>query len=103
MMARMWCGWTTPENADRYEQLLHEQIFPAIAAKRLIGYRGIHLLRRWVGIEVEFTTIMWFDSLDAVRRFAGEAYEKAYVPNEAQAVLSRFDERSRHYDVVTRT
>ena len=63
------------------------------------GFQGIQLLRRQVGEEVEFVTIMVFDSLDAVREFAGEDYEAAVVPAEARAVLSRFDSRSLHYEV----
>lgn len=64
-----------------------------------MGYRGIHLLRRDVEDEVEFVTVMWFDSIDAVRVFAGEEYELAVVPDKARALLSRFDERSQHYGV----
>jgi heme-degrading monooxygenase HmoA len=99
MIARVWRGWTTPENADAYEQLLRETIFPRIAAKRVSGYRSIQLLRRRVSSAEEFVTIMWFESLDAVKRFAGDDYEAAYVPPEARAVLARFDERSQHYEV----
>lgn len=99
MIARIWHGWTTPDNADRYEQLLREQIFPRIAAKNVAGYRRIQLLRRPLADEVEFITVMWFDSWDAVRAFAGEDYERAYVPEEAQRVLKRFDERSQHYEI----
>jgi antibiotic biosynthesis monooxygenase (ABM) superfamily enzyme len=102
MIGRVWHGWTTPGNADAYERLLKEEIFPGIAAKNVDGYRGIQLLRRDVGPEVEFKTLMWFDSLDAVRRFAGDDYERAYVPPEARAVLSRFDDRSRHYEIRER-
>ena len=99
MIARVWHGWTTLGNADAYEQLLRETIFPRIAAKQVAGYKGIHLLRRRVPSGEEFMTIMWFDSLEAVKRFAGEDYEAAYVPPEARAVLERFDERSQHYEV----
>jgi antibiotic biosynthesis monooxygenase (ABM) superfamily enzyme len=99
MLARIWHGWTTPQNAAAYERLLKEQIFPSIAAKGVEGYRGIQLLRRPVGDEVEFTTIMWFDSFDAVRQFAGEDYEQAYVPPSARAVLAHFDDRSEHHEV----
>jgi len=56
-------------------------------------------LRREVGEEVEFVTIMWFESIDAVRTFAGEDYEAAVVPAKARALLSRFDARSQHYEV----
>lgn len=72
MISRIWHGWTTLENADAYERLLRTVIFPAIASKNVSGYRGIQLLRRPLGSEVEFITIMQFDSLDAVKQFAGE-------------------------------
>jgi len=69
-----------------------------IAARRIAGYRGISLCKRDAGAEVEFVTIMWFDSLDAVRAFAGEDYAVAVVPPRARAVLSRFDAVSAHYE-----
>jgi len=101
MIQRVWRGWTTRENAGAYERLLREQIFPGIAAKGVSGYTGIRLLRRDLPSgEFEFMTIMTFDSLDAVRAFAGEDYERAYVPPAARQVLSRFDETSAHYEVV---
>lgn len=99
-IARIWHGWTTPDKADAYERLLRGVIFARIAARALPGFRGIQLLRRDVPGEVEFVTEMWFDSLEAVRAFAGEDYEAAVVPAEARALLSRFDERSAHYQVV---
>jgi len=100
MISRVWHGWTSPENADAYEALLKNEILPGIQARRLSRYRGVDLMRRNVGREVEFITILWFDSLEAVREFAGEDYEAAVVPPQARALLSRFDERSRHYDLV---
>lgn len=103
MISRIWHGWTTPENADVYERLLREEIFPGIAAKGVAGYRGIQLFRRPVSSgEVEFMTIMWFDSWEAIRQFAGEDYERAYVPAKAREVLARFDDRSRHYEIRER-
>ena len=99
MIARIWHGWTTPQNADAYEALLKTEIFPGIAAKNVAGYRGIELLRRPAGDEVEFVTVMWFDSLEAVKAFAGEDHETAYVPDKARAVLARFDARSQHYEI----
>ena len=99
MIARIWHGWTTPDNADQYENLLKEEIFVGIENRRIRGFRSIQLLRREVDKEVEFVTIMLFDSLDAVREFAGEDYETAVVPAKARAVLSHFDERSQHYAV----
>jgi heme-degrading monooxygenase HmoA len=99
MISRVWHGWTTPANADAYESLLKTEIFQGIEGREISGYRGIHLLRRNLGEEVEFVTIMWFDSIEAVRTFAGEDYEAAVVPPKARAVLSRFDARSQHYEV----
>jgi heme-degrading monooxygenase HmoA len=102
VIGRIWHGWTKPENADRYERLLKEEIFPGIADKKVPGYKGIQLLRSPLDEEVEFVTIMWFDSWEAVKRFAGENYERAYVPQKAREVLARFDERSQHYEIRER-
>ncbi|WP_437931155.1 antibiotic biosynthesis monooxygenase [Sorangium sp. So ce291] len=99
MIRRIWHGWTSPENADTYEDLLKTEIFPAILAKRVPGFHRIELLRRPLGDEVEFATIMWFDSIEAVKAFAGEDHETAYVPVKARAVLARFDARSQHYEL----
>lgn len=100
MITRVWHGWTTAANAPVYENLLRTEIFTGIAALRIPGYRGISLCTRPLAGEVEFVTIMWFDSLDAVRAFAGENYEQAVVPPGARAVLSRFDATSAHYETV---
>jgi len=99
MIGRIWHGWTIPENADVYENLLKQEIFPHIAAKNVEGYRGIQLFRRPIGEEVEFITIMWFESWEAVKEFAGEDYQRAYVPPQARKVLARFDEHSQHYEI----
>ncbi len=99
MVVRIWHGWTTPGNADAYEALLKEEIFVGIQDRHIAGFRGIQLLRRAVGNEVEFITIMTFDSLDAVREFAGEDYDACVVPPKARTVLAHFDERSQHYEL----
>ncbi|RPH38197.1 antibiotic biosynthesis monooxygenase [bacterium] len=99
MISRLWHGYTTPANADAYENLLTNEIFAGIGSRRIKGYHGIQLLRRNIKDEVEFITVMWFDSIDAVREFAGEDYEQAVVPPAARAILSRFDGRSQHYEV----
>ena len=101
MISRIWHGWTTPVNADKYETLLKEEIFTGIQSRHIRGFKGIQLLRREGGGEVEFVTIMTFDSLEAVREFAGKDYEAAVVPETARAVLSHFDQRSQHYEVRT--
>lgn len=100
MIARIWRGWTTAANAEAYEQLLLGTVVPGILARDIDGFREIQVLRHPLsGDEVEFTTIMWFDSLTAVKRFAGEDHERAVVPPAARALLARFDERSRHAEV----
>ena len=96
---RIWHGWTTPDNADIYENLLHDEVFPSIEAKNISGYRSIELLRRNQGDEVEFITIMTFDLLQNVVEFHGDDYERCYVPDAAQKVLKRWDQTSAHFDV----
>jgi heme-degrading monooxygenase HmoA len=100
MISRIWHGWTIPGNADKYEALLKKEILVGIQNRHIRGFKSIQLLRRAVGQEVEFVTIMLFGSLDAVREFAGEDYEIAVVPEKARAVLSHFDERSQHYEII---
>ena len=85
---RIWHGWTIPENADEYKNLLRDEIFPSIEAKNIAGYRGIELLRRDHSDEVEFITILTFDSIESVIAFQGEDYQRAYVPASAQKVLA---------------
>jgi len=99
MISRIWHGWTTSANADVYERLLLDEVITGIESRHIAGFNGMQVLRRESGDEVEFVTIMSFDSLDAVRAFAGEDYEAAYVPDSAREVLARFDERSQHYEV----
>ncbi|HVN58942.1 MAG TPA: hypothetical protein VMT63_11630 [Bacteroidales bacterium] len=100
MISRIWHGYTTKRNADTYENLLKSEIFVGIKNRNITGYRGIQLLRRELDSETEFITIMWFDSLDSVKIFAGPEYEKAVVPEKAQKVLKRFDPASQHYSVL---
>ncbi len=99
MISRIWHGWTTPANANAYEALLKSEIFVGIRDRHITGYRGIQLFRRNIEGEVEFITVMWFDSIDAVRAFAGDDYEAAVVPAKARVLLSHFDARSQHYEV----
>jgi antibiotic biosynthesis monooxygenase (ABM) superfamily enzyme len=100
VICRLWRGWTTPANADEYERIVSTEVLPSIAARNVPGYHGAYLLRRDVGDEVEFATLMLFDSLEAVRAFAGDDYETAYVPPAARAVLSHFDNESAHFETL---
>ena len=102
MIGRIWHGYTTPENANAYEELLKHEIFLGIQDRHIPGFHEIQLFRRELDDEAEFITIMWFDSLDSVRAFAGEDYEAAVVPPKARAILKRFDARSQHYEIKER-
>ncbi len=102
MISRIWHGYTTRENADEYQKLLREEIFVGIHERHIPGFQEIQLFRRNLEEEVEFVTVMWFDTLDAVRLFAGEDYAMAVVPPKARLLLKRFDERSQHYEVRER-
>jgi len=99
MIARIWHGHTTKENADAYENLLKQEIFEGIASKKIAGYKGIQLLKREVENEFEFTTIMWFETIASVKQFMGEDYETAYVLPQAQKLLSRYDKKSIHCEL----
>lgn len=99
MISRIWHGWTTHENADIYENLLKTEVMHEIEAKEVKGFKEIRLLKRVHDTEVEFITIILFESIESIKAFAGEDYEKAFVPEAAQKVLSRFDARCQHYEV----
>jgi len=102
MICRLWRGWTTRENAEAYQRIVHTEVIPGIEARQIPGFRHIDLMRRELGEEVEFQTLMWFDSLDAIKAFMGEDYSLSHVPEQARAVLERFDERAAHYEVIDR-
>jgi heme-degrading monooxygenase HmoA len=98
MIARLWHGYTTPEHADSYEAMLKPELLPGISKKK--GYRGSHLFRRRVGDEVEFITILFWDSLDDVKAVAGPDYETAVIPQERRKFLSRWDAKAVHFEVA---
>jgi hypothetical protein len=102
MICRLWRGWTTAENADAYERIVRGEVIPGIEERRIAGFRHIDLMKCDLGEEVEFQTLMWFDSLDAIKAFMGEDYSASHVPPAAREVLKRFDERAAHYEVIDR-
>jgi hypothetical protein len=102
MICRLWRGWTTPENAEVYQRIVHTEVIPGIEARSISGFRHIDLMKRDLGHEVEFQTLMWFDSLEAIKEFVGEDYSASHVPAPARAVLKRFDPRASHYEVIDR-
>ena len=97
MIARIWHGYTKPEDADAYESKLKPQLLPGI--EKLAGYRGSYLLRRPNGPEVEFITIMIFDSIEAIRAVSGPNCEVAIIPEDRLKFLTRYDAKSAHYEV----
>ena len=97
MIARMWHGYTTPENADAYEAMLKPELLPGLS--RMPGFVGSYLFRRASGHEVEFITIILWESYDTLRAVAGENYEIAIVPEERRQYLKRYDSKAQHYDV----
>ena len=101
-ICRVWRGWTTVTNADTYQRIVHDQVIPSIEARDIPGFTHIDLMRRELDDEVEFQTLMWFDSLDSIKAFVGENYTVSHVPDAARAVLSRFDEQATHYEVIDR-
>jgi hypothetical protein len=99
MITRMWRGWTAAENADAYERFLLTELFPSM--RGIAGFRGADVLRRPDGDEVAFVTLTRFDSLDAIRAFAGEDYDVPVLEPQALALLSRYDERALHFDTAS--
>ena len=94
MIARIWHGWTKPVDAKAYEKLLHDEIFPSIAARKIEGYRGAELFVHEDGDEVEFVTLLRFDSMNAVKEFAGADANKVFVLvynlHDSQDLFKRF-------------
>ena len=98
MITRLWHGYTKPEDAGTYQEMLLTSILPGI--HRIAGYKGSYVLRKDGKDEVEFITLTFWESLDAVRQFAGPDYERSVIAPEAARLLSRHDERSIHYDSI---
>lgn len=99
MIARIWHGWTTRENADAYQGLLQREVLPEIQS-RAPGYSGVYVLKRDDGDRVEFVTLTLWESFDAIRTLVGDDHDAAYVPEAARRLLERFDARVVHYDLV---
>jgi hypothetical protein len=102
VICRLWRGWTTPENADAYERIVRTEVIPGIEDRGIPGFRHIDLMKRDLGEEIEFQTLMWFDSLEAITAFMGDDYAVSHVPAQARRVLKRFDERASHYEIIDR-
>jgi hypothetical protein len=103
MIARHWRGWTKAQHADEYETLLRTRVLPELAENA--GYRGGYILRGHTvdGDEIEFVVINLFDSIEAVRAFAGPDYFTPVFEPEARLLLSRFEPIANHYEVRENT
>ena len=99
MIARVWHGYARPEHADAYEAMLKPELLPGIS--KVKGYKGSYLLRRNAGEEVEFITIILWESLDAIRAISGADYETAVIPEERRKYLARYDARASHYEIAS--
>jgi|SRR5271156_1258498 len=97
MIARHWRGWTEPQDADAYESLLKHKVLPSL--KEIEGYEGGYILRNTGPQEVEFVVINFFDSLEAVKRFAGPNYNVAVFEPEARMLLKKIEALATHYEV----
>jgi antibiotic biosynthesis monooxygenase (ABM) superfamily enzyme len=99
MIARIWRGWTSPADAKRYENMLRDEIFPSIAARKISGYGGAELFIREDDNEVEFVTLLRFDSMAAVKEFAGDDEGRPVIFPKAEALIARM-ERAQHYRIA---
>lgn len=99
MVARIWHGFTSLENADAYEQFLKTEFLPSVEKKKIPGYRKFYILRKEEKDEVVFITIMWFESLGQIKTFAGKDYQKSVVHPKAQALLKRYDSHAQHFEL----
>jgi antibiotic biosynthesis monooxygenase (ABM) superfamily enzyme len=99
MIARIWHGWTKAADAKAYEAMLRNEIFPSIVARNIKGYRGAELFINQDADEVEFVTLLKFDSMDAVKEFAGADENKPVIFPGVEKLLTQM-EQARHYRVV---
>jgi heme-degrading monooxygenase HmoA len=99
MVARIWRGSASFENEDVYEKFLKTEFMPAVEKKNIPGYRKFQLLRKEETDEVAFITIMWFDTLEQIKAFAGEDYEKAVIHSTALSLLKKHDSHAQHFEL----
>jgi hypothetical protein len=99
MIGRVWNGWATHANADAFEAHARNEFWPTIFARNIKGLREVQCLRLIRPGHTEFKMMMLFDSMDAVREFAGDDYTKAVIPPRAHELLRRYDTRAEHFEV----
>lgn len=99
MIARVWRGYTKPEDADAYEAMLKPELLPGL--ERAKGYIGSFLGRRMVADEIEFMTVIFWESLDSIKLIAGPGFESAVIPEERRKYLVRYDSHAAHYELAS--
>jgi len=98
MVVRIWRGQATLENASAYCKHVTQTVFPSLT--NIQGHQGAYLLQRETNGQVEFLAVTLWDSIKAIKNFAGEDEETAIVEPAARAVLADFDDFARHYDLM---
>ena len=99
MIARIWHGYTKPGHADAYEAMLKPELLPGLSKAK--GFKGSYLMRRNAGSEVEFLTIILWESIEAIRAVAGPDYETAVIPEERRKYLAHYEAKALHYEVAS--
>jgi len=101
MICRVWRGWTTPENAQAYDDYLQKELFPRLQRElQAHGFRGYQLLRLNRDGEAEFMTMLYFESIEQVRAFAGDNFETPVISAKARSLLSRCADCADHYQIT---
>lgn len=96
---RTWRGWTSIKNASRYEDMLINEVFPTVKKNGVTGLEKVSISTKNKKDEVEFFLVLQFESLDAVKSFAGENYGNAYIPDNAKQLLKKYDKTAEHYEL----
>lgn len=96
---RTWSGWTTHEMAADYEKFLVNEVFPAVKKKGVDGLEKVSISTLATNEEVQFFLVLQFSNLAAVKKFAGEDYQKAYIPEKAKQLLKRYDSAAAHFEL----
>jgi heme-degrading monooxygenase HmoA len=101
MIARMWRGSALPEKADDYVKHLEMSVLPEL--REFDGFQGIQLMRMNSLEAVEFIVLTFWESMEAIHKFAGEDAGVAVVAPAAQAMFREYDSRVNHFEIVLNT
>jgi heme-degrading monooxygenase HmoA len=98
VIARVWTGTTAANDAATYVSHLKRHVIPEL--RSIEGHRGAYVMHRVDPAGVTFVVMTLWDSIESIRRFAGDDVESAVVTPEAKAVLTSYDRRATHFEVV---